>query len=284
MKILGDYHMHTKYSDGKDAVSDMVRRAKERGLTEIAITDHGFGKIFKGLKMRQFEKLRGDIQSARGEMPVLFGVESNMVSTRGHIDIPEKWLEKFDIMLFGVHLNVAYSFRAMVGFVFPNLFFKFILNHTPKFMVRRNTKIVKRVIEKNKIDIWTHPSKYFRVDVVEIAKTCAERGTLIELNSKRISFRPIDFERMAATGASFIINSDAHCTRRVGDITKAEEFLKNCDYDPTKIINLNTIFTEWKKNGKLFERNQDGSGAITQEPINKPVTKRHGFFRSRVSS
>ena len=34
------YHCHTNFSDGKDGIRDMVRRAKEIGFTELGISDH----------------------------------------------------------------------------------------------------------------------------------------------------------------------------------------------------------------------------------------------------
>ena len=282
MKILGDYHTHTYYSDGQAAVIEMVRVAKENGLHEIAITDHSMGKWSRRFKRSNFEKLCGDVESARSEMPVLVGVESNLISTNGRIDVDNVMREKLDILLFGVHILVLYSPSAFLTFCLPNLFFRCI-RFTPKFQVRYNTKVVKRVIEKNKVDIWTHPNKYFKLDVMDVAKACIERGTLIELNSRKISFRPIDFERMAAIGAKFVINSDAHSTKRVGDIARVEEFLKNCDYDPKVIINLNKTFTEYK-HGNISGRNQSGN-IDEQVHINEPEPeekpKQGKFFRRK---
>jgi len=272
VKLLGDYHIHTTFSDGKNSVIEMVRSAKDAGLKECAITDHGFGRVIKGLRKKSFGKLVGEIESARSEMPVLVGVEANLRSLRGDIDIPKQYRDKFDIVLCGVHMAVNYTPLAFLTFEIPNLFFRFILHYTPKFMVRRNTRTVQKAIERNHIDVWTHPNKYFKVDVVEISKTCAERGTLVELNGKRISFRPIDFERMCRNGANFIIGSDAHDTRRVGSMTKVEEFLRNCDYDPACIININKTFTEWK-NERIHEQNETRDS----EPC------RRGWFRKHRS-
>ena len=40
-KIIADYHMHTTFSpDGFDSPEAMCRAALEKGLTEIAVTDH----------------------------------------------------------------------------------------------------------------------------------------------------------------------------------------------------------------------------------------------------
>ena len=49
MQIFGDYHSHTKYSDGHNEVVDSVRVAEEAGLKEIGITDHSFTTMFFGL-------------------------------------------------------------------------------------------------------------------------------------------------------------------------------------------------------------------------------------------
>ena len=45
MLLTGDYHTHTIYSHGKGTVLENVMRAKEVGLQEIAITDHGFEQL-----------------------------------------------------------------------------------------------------------------------------------------------------------------------------------------------------------------------------------------------
>jgi len=165
-------------------------------------------------------------------------------------------LKKFDIVLFGIHIAVLYSIRAFLFFFLPNMFWK-LIHWTPAGRKRKNTKAVINAIENNRIDVWTHPNRYFRLNVVEVAKACAERGTLVELNSKKISFRPIDFERMVRVGAKFIINSDAHRPNRIGETTRVEEFLKNCDYNEDDIINLRKTFTEYKKKNDNAGRNQE---------------------------
>ncbi len=35
-----DLHCHTKYSDGSDSIEEVIAKAKESGLTQLAITDH----------------------------------------------------------------------------------------------------------------------------------------------------------------------------------------------------------------------------------------------------
>ena len=81
---------------------------------------------------------------------------------------------------------------------------------------------------------------------MELARACQAHGTLVELNGAKISFRPIDFERMNAVGVKFIINSDAHRARSVGSVDRVYEFSKNCDYTEESIVNLNPEFS-WEK-------------------------------------
>ena len=52
-RIKADYHSHTTYSDGKGSVLDNVRAARKKGIMTIAISDHGWGHGFFGLKKEE---------------------------------------------------------------------------------------------------------------------------------------------------------------------------------------------------------------------------------------
>ena len=41
INFYGDYHTHSRYSDGRQSVDAIVEAAVSRGLLEVAITDHG---------------------------------------------------------------------------------------------------------------------------------------------------------------------------------------------------------------------------------------------------
>jgi len=49
MILTADYHTHTPYSHGKGTVMENAARAKELGLKQIGITDHGFSHLAFGL-------------------------------------------------------------------------------------------------------------------------------------------------------------------------------------------------------------------------------------------
>ena len=64
MKLLGDYHTHTKYSrygHGKGTVLENASVASSKGLKQIAITDHGFNHPVFGIRRKDIENLKEDI-------------------------------------------------------------------------------------------------------------------------------------------------------------------------------------------------------------------------------
>ncbi|MDR1917910.1 MAG: PHP domain-containing protein [Christensenellaceae bacterium] len=254
MKLYGDLHTHTIYSDGHSTVEDNVKMAVERGLKQLAITDHGHGKFFGGgMNPKDYEIIKAQIKksSAENGIEVFFGVEANITGSGGQIDIKTAEFGEFDIVLCGIHRGVkAHRFFDYFTFFIPNWFFS-LFHWTPKRRIEKNTQTVINAIEKNNIDILVHPNRYFKTNVLEVAKACIARGTVMELNAKRISFRPVDFERMVELGAKFVIGSDAHFAKNVGKVDRVEEFLKLCDYPPDAIINLNEPFARPK--GKVLQ-------------------------------
>ena len=276
MKILGDYHTHTDNSDGKAPVEEMVRAAKDAGLREIAITDHGCDKWFGACNPKKYSMVKALVEKSGEEFGVktLFGVEANITGTAGQIDFDcEGEYDNVDIVLCGVHRFVkSANIISLFSYFIPN-WFSAMFHHWSKKRVAKNTEVVKRALTENNIDVYVHPNRYFRVDVVEIAKVCAERNVLIELNTKKINFRPIDFERMAATGAKFIINSDAHTPRRVGAAAKVFDFLKLCDWKPEDIVNIYNTF-ERKDKTKSGIKIEKLSGEKGKDDVHSKSKKR----------
>ena len=80
-KIIADYHTHTMYSHGKGSIEDNVKKAIEKGLKSIAITDHGSKHFIFGVSEKKLLKQKEEIQAISKKYPdfqLLFGVESNI--------------------------------------------------------------------------------------------------------------------------------------------------------------------------------------------------------------
>ena len=82
MAFWGDYHTHTTYSHGKGSVLDNARVAAQKGLGQIAITDHGLSHVIFGVKRKELPRLRADCEAATAETGVRVLVGMETISTR----------------------------------------------------------------------------------------------------------------------------------------------------------------------------------------------------------
>ena len=61
-RMIWDYHTHTIFSHGIGTIEDNVKIAIEKGLSSIAISDHGPGHLTYGVKRKNFPIMREIIE------------------------------------------------------------------------------------------------------------------------------------------------------------------------------------------------------------------------------
>jgi putative hydrolase len=79
------------------------------------------------------------------------------------------------------------------------------------------------------------------VDIAELADVCAETNTLVELNTSHRSLSAHDIAGMATADVKFLISSDAHSPRRVGDFRSAVDLVIESGIDSGRVVNLETV-------------------------------------------
>ena len=246
MALLADYHTHTKYSrkrHGKGTVEENVRVAYEKGLRQIAITDHGYNQKAFGIRRKDVPQLRAEIDDAMERYPieVLLGVEANIISSKGDIDIVDSDYDNLDILLCGYHRLVkSTSNREQMGFVMKNAIAG-MLHHTSKKQRERNTNAYINAMRKYDIDIITHLNHVCKVDVAKVAAVAKETNTLIELNGKRLGMSDAEILKCYEIGCKFVINSDAHSPSRVGDCHLGLETALRLRIPDSAIVNYNDL-------------------------------------------
>ncbi len=104
--LKGVIHVHTRYSDGADTVSEMAEAARARGFSYVAICDHSrFAAYAHGLDidrvMQQHEEI-DTLNSAYDDFRILKGIESDILPD-GNLDYPDEVLASFDIIVASVH-------------------------------------------------------------------------------------------------------------------------------------------------------------------------------------
>jgi len=202
-----DFHVHTMYSDGVATAAAMAEAAEARGLEAVAITDHG-PELSVGTPREKLTPMLQDIRLAQEDagIPVLAGIEANVVDEGGAIDIDDDLIGKLDILIIGVHrLGRA---RDSVE------------------LARDYLGRATHAIERHKIDVLAHPFYFYRdlaphllpEDLENFVRLAAERGAAMEVNMK---YRVPDEEFLRSClreGVKLSIGTDAHTTGEVGRV------------------------------------------------------------------
>lgn len=211
MKIFADYHTHTTYTHGKGTAEENVLAAIAKGLTRVAITEHGPGHKLYGVKTKRFTQMRREVDALNekyaGRIEVLLGLELNLLSLDGETDCPSDADAKlFDLFLMGYHRGILPKSGLL----------SFTILSRAKSAISRNTDAYTRAIERYPISIVSHPGEYIPLDIPKLAKAAALAGTALEINASHAVTTLEHVELAKAQGALFALGSDAHSPERVG--------------------------------------------------------------------
>ncbi len=215
MKLIADYHTHTVYSHGKGSIETNALAAVAKGLNSIAITDHGPGHRFYGVRRAKFAKMREEIDALNvkhaGKIKILLGLELNLLSLEGDTDYPTDSAPLFDFFLMGYHRGV-FPKSGLLSFS--------IKKRAPE-AIERNTRALCLALERYPIKIVSHPGEYIPLDITMLAKAAVKTGAALEINASHPAITPEQIKLAKAEGARFVLSSDAHTPERVGDFGAA---------------------------------------------------------------
>jgi putative hydrolase len=102
----------------------------------------------------------------------------------------------------------------------------------------KNTDMVLGAIYLNPIKVLTHPGGKAPFDIEEIAKACADRGTLLEISAHHKELTIDDIKKASKFDVQFIVSSDAHTPSKVGDCNAAIERAIEAGLDMSRIVNI----------------------------------------------
>ncbi len=242
MYIFADYHTHTCYSHGKGSVMENAATARKLGIETIAISDHGPSHLW-GIGIAGFhilDQIRSEAKLAMKEYPsvqVLVGIEANVTSIQGDIDVSNEARAKLDILQVGLHLMVRPE-ELLDGLTRMGYHFLRGLTRGCRKKTRLlNTEAIVNAVYKNPIDVITHPGHRLNIDTLELARACVAQKTAFEINTSH-NHTTVDFIRMVADqGCEFVIGSDAHTPERVGDFAKGIKLVKEAGLSVDQIRN-----------------------------------------------
>lgn len=240
--VFADFHTHTRHSHGKGSVLENVRAASRRALRAVAIADHGPANLF-GVGVRDletFDAIAAEIAAAQKEHPgvrVLLGVEANVVSLDGELDVPREQQARFDVLLAGLHLLVHPRRWREMGRLWGRHALARIHPPSRRKALVINTDALVAAVYRNRIDVITHPGYRLPVDTRELARACAARGTALEINARHPHARTEELRAAAAEGVRFVIGSDAHEPERVGDVASGVNLALAAGLSVEQVVN-----------------------------------------------
>jgi putative hydrolase len=240
-RLIADYHTHTYYSHGRGSIECNVRQAIARGLARVAITDHGFAQPLMGMtgeKLRQMRRIiNGLNRKYAGQIEILLGVEANVVSMDGRIDVPDKYLPLLDVLAVGLHRMVLTMSRPFVWRVKWAMNASTVLRGLRERLARSCTEAMIAAMGRYDVDFITHPGYHYPVLMEPLAAAAAATGTAIEINAAHELPGVEALQTALGMGVFFSIGSDAHRPERVGDFARAEALARAAGIPMERIIN-----------------------------------------------
>jgi DNA polymerase (family X) len=195
--IRGDLHLHSKWTDGRNSIEEMVRACKERGYQYCAITDHSQAvRVAGGLSAEKFIDQRKEIDALREKIHGIKLLASCEVDIRadGSLDLPDEILNQLDIVIAAVHSKLDTSQSEM-------------------------THRILKALAHPAVTIFAHPTGRLinerepaAIDLDAVFKAAKGRNVAIELNAQpqRLDLNDVHLRRARDFGVKIAINTDAH--------------------------------------------------------------------------
>ena len=199
--ILGDLHMHTTATDGKNSIEEMAAAARERGLKYIAITDHSkrvtMANGLDGTRARaQWKKIDKLNAQADDDFLILKSIECDILE-KGGMDLSDRTLAKADFVIASVHYGQKQSIQQI-------------------------TDRIIGALENPHVSMLAHPTgrllnkrEAYAVDIQAVFQCAKENNKMLELNANpmRLDLNDVYLLKAKEMGIPVVINTDAHSVR-----------------------------------------------------------------------
>lgn len=241
-KFYGDYHIHTRYSDGRATVGEVLDYAAKIGLSEVGFCDHGFANA-AGFSLTR-KKLAAELKELDGLIPnypnlkIYKGIEADIINYDGGVDFTADDAKLLDVVSLGFHRYIVDKpFFKTARYAFYNGFFSKLTGQSKRAR-ERNTDAYIAALTQNPVDVLVHINHHTSVDYVRLATACAELGVFVEINAKHLDELEKMIDGLLTTPCTFIVSSDAHKLSDVGKFDEVERFIERHAIPDERIANL----------------------------------------------
>ena len=224
-KYLLDMHTHTVASGhAYNTINEMAHAAARTGLELLGITEHS--RTMPGTCHEfYFQNLKNACRRIEG-VELCLGVELNIISYNGDVDMEESLLREMDVVIASIHNNIGYTSGSEA----------------------ENTNAIVEAIKNPLINIIGHPDdSRVPLNYEEIVAASGEYGTLLEINNSSLtpgSFRTDPeknnikiLELCKQFQVPVIIGSDAHAEDKVGSHQYALKLIEQTGFPEELLLN-----------------------------------------------
>jgi len=225
MEIKVDLHTHTVASGhAYSTLSENALAASGRGIELLGMTDHG-PSMPGAPHLYHFGNLAIIPEELYG-VKILPGVEANITSYEGELDIPIHYLAQMKLVLVGLHV-ICY----------------------PGGTSEQNTQAYIKAMKNPFTDMMVHPGRpEFDLDLERIAHMSAQLNIPVEINNSSLSNEKRGawgncrrFARyMVQYNGPIILGSDAHFADRVGEFSQALSLVQEVGILEHQILNTSS--------------------------------------------
>lgn len=244
MKLTAEIHCHTVYSHGSGTIEDNVLAAREKGIKKIIISEHGPGHmVAKHNTNETYKKMKNEIISLREKYPdmeIIMGLEANIISTKGELDVDDELLNIVEVLYCGIHLmSIPKNLSALFNLQLMNtLYCKFGI--FKKRQTKINTNAIINAMRKYPLKMITHPDTRGPVDIIKIAKEAQKHNIMLEINDTQSKLNSEDIKSIEKEGINvmYAVGSDAHSKNDIGKWNNAKKIIEQSSISLEKIWNV----------------------------------------------
>ncbi|MCL1883374.1 MAG: phosphatase [Defluviitaleaceae bacterium] len=224
MNFVLDVHCHTVNSGhAYSTVDENAAHAAKIGLKYIGVSDHAPG-MPGGAHLYNFTNLWSLPEVING-VRVFKGVECNIMSEQGELDLENWLLEKMDFVIASFHRGTFPPANSEI-----------------------HTRAAIAAMENKNMHIFGHPSDlFFEIEPETVVKAAARTHTILEINNQSLnpdSYRFKGHEPLMKIldlckehKVPVLASSDAHFCTNVGNLERAKEIIMASGIDETLVLN-----------------------------------------------